>query len=101
MPSPRSRGRSTSTSTSTTPPCRRTPSRRRGPWRAPGRRRARMASGVVFWGRVGAQETGDALAFLRHNRYAADKVLDLTRQGPKGDDLDRLAKGLGAWWPLV
>jgi arsenate reductase-like glutaredoxin family protein len=60
-----------------------------------------MASGVVFWGRVGHPDTEDALRFLRQNKYDADKVLDLMRQGPKGDDLDRLAKGLGGLWPLV
>lgn len=60
-----------------------------------------MASGVVFWGRVGHPETDDALRFLRQNKYDADKVLDLMRQGPNGDDLDRLAKGMGGLWPLV
>jgi arsenate reductase-like glutaredoxin family protein len=60
-----------------------------------------MASGVTFWGRVGDPDTDDALRFLKQNRYAADQVLDLMRQGPKGDDLDRLAKGLGGLWPLV
>ena len=60
-----------------------------------------MASGVTFWGRVGDPDTADALRFLKQHRYAADKVLDLMRQGPKGDDLDRLAKGLGGMWPLV
>jgi arsenate reductase-like glutaredoxin family protein len=60
-----------------------------------------MASGVVFWGRVGHPDTEDALRFLRQNRYDADKILDLMRQGPKADDLDRLAKGLGGLWPLV
>ena len=60
-----------------------------------------MGSGVTFWGRVGHPDTEDALRFLRQNRYDADKVLDLMRQGPKQDDLDRLAKGLGGLWPLV
>ena len=60
-----------------------------------------MASGVTFWGRVGDPDTDDALRFLKQNRYAADKVLDLMRDGPKGADLDRLAKGPGGLWPLV
>jgi arsenate reductase-like glutaredoxin family protein len=60
-----------------------------------------MGAGIVLWGRVGAPDTGDALRFLRAHGYAADKVLDLLRDGPKGDDLDRLAKGLGGLWPLV
>lgn len=60
-----------------------------------------MASGVTFWGRVGDADTEDALRFLKQHKYAADQVLDLLRQGPAGDDLDRLAKGLGGLWPLV
>lgn len=60
-----------------------------------------MGSGVTFWGRVGHPDTEDALRFLRQNRYAADKALDLMRDPPTGDDLDRLAKGLGGLWPLV
>ncbi len=60
-----------------------------------------MASGVTFWGRVGDAGTEDALRFLQQNRYAADKVLDLMRQGPRQDELDQLAKGLGGLWPLV
>ena len=60
-----------------------------------------MASGITFWGRVGAPETNDALAFLRSHRYAADQVRDLLREGPKGDELDRLSNGLGGLWPLV
>lgn len=60
-----------------------------------------MASGVVFWGRVGHPDTEEALRFLRQNRYAADKVLDLMRDGPKAGDLDQLAKALGGLWPLV
>lgn len=60
-----------------------------------------MASGITFWGRVGAQETQDALAFLHGHRYAADRTRDLVRDGPKGPELDRLAKGLGGMWPLV
>lgn len=60
-----------------------------------------MASGVVFWGRVGDPDTQDALRFLKQNGYAADKALDLMRQGPRQDDLQRLAKGLGGLWPLV
>lgn len=59
-----------------------------------------MAAGITFWGRVGAQETDDALAFLRQHRYAADKARDLMRDGPKGEELDRLAKGLGRMWAL-
>jgi arsenate reductase-like glutaredoxin family protein len=60
-----------------------------------------MGADVTFWGRVGAEETEEALRFLRQNRYAADKVLDLMREGPKAGDLERLAKGLGGLWPLV
>ena len=60
-----------------------------------------VASGITFWGRVGAPETNDALAFLRSHRYAADKVRDLMRDGPMGEELDRLARGLGGFWPLV
>jgi arsenate reductase-like glutaredoxin family protein len=60
-----------------------------------------MAAGVTFWGRVGHPDTEEALRFLRAHGYAADKVLDLMRHGPKGDDLDRLAKALGGLWPLV
>ena len=60
-----------------------------------------MASGVVFWGRVGHPDTEEALRFLKQHRYAADKVLDLMRDGPKAGDLDQLAKGLGGLWPLV
>jgi arsenate reductase-like glutaredoxin family protein len=60
-----------------------------------------MGSGVTFWGRVGEKDTEDALAFLRQNRYAADKVLDLMRQGPKQDDLAKLAKSPGGLFPFV
>jgi arsenate reductase-like glutaredoxin family protein len=60
-----------------------------------------MGAGVTFWGRVGHPDTEEALRFLRSHRYAADKVLDLMRDGPTADDLDRLAKGLGGLWPLV
>lgn len=60
-----------------------------------------MGAGVVLWGRAGHADTEEALRFLRAHGYAADKVLDLVRDGPKGDDLDRLAKGLGGLWPLV
>lgn len=60
-----------------------------------------MTAGITFWGRVGAQETTDALAFLRSNRYAADKVRDLMRDGPKGAELDRIAAGAGGLWALV
>jgi arsenate reductase-like glutaredoxin family protein len=60
-----------------------------------------MASGVTFWGRVGHPDTEDALRFLKQNRYAADKVLDLMRQGPRQDDLAAIAKGLGGLWPAV
>jgi arsenate reductase-like glutaredoxin family protein len=60
-----------------------------------------MASGITLWGRVGDPDTAEALRFLKQNRYAADKVLDLMRNGPKAEDLDRLAKGVGGLWPLV
>jgi arsenate reductase-like glutaredoxin family protein len=60
-----------------------------------------MGASVTFWGRVGHPDTEDALRFLRSHHYAADKVLDLMRDGPKGEDLDRLAQGLGGLWPLV
>ena len=60
-----------------------------------------MGSGITFWGRTGAAETNDALAFLRQHRYAADQARDLQRDGPTRDELDRLAKGLGTLWALV
>ncbi|MFA5943688.1 MAG: hypothetical protein WC876_04385 [Candidatus Thermoplasmatota archaeon] len=60
-----------------------------------------MGSGVTFWGRTGHPDSEDALRFLKHNRYAADQVLDILRQPPTTDDLAKLAKGLGGLWPLV
>lgn len=61
-----------------------------------------MAAGITLWGRVGHEDTEEALGFLRRNGYAADKVRDLMRDGPKGEELDRLAKALGGGlWPLV
>lgn len=60
-----------------------------------------MASGITLWGRVGHPDTEDALRFLKQHHYAADKILDLMRQGPKQEDLSRLAKGAGGLWPLV
>lgn len=60
-----------------------------------------MAAGVTLWGRIGQPETEDALRFLRANGYAADRLRDLRHDGPNGNDLDALAKGLGGLWPLV
>jgi arsenate reductase-like glutaredoxin family protein len=60
-----------------------------------------VASGITLWGRVGHEATEDALRFLRANGYAADKVRDLMRDGPKGAELQRLAAGVGGAWNLV
>lgn len=60
-----------------------------------------MGSGITFWGRVGHDATEDALRFLRSHGYAADKVRDLMRDGPKGAELQRLASGAGGPWGLV
>ena len=60
-----------------------------------------MGSGITFWGRVGHEATEDALRFLRANGYAADKVRDLMRDGPKGAELRGLAAGVGGPWSLV
>lgn len=60
-----------------------------------------MGAGITFWGRVGHEATEDALRFLRAHGYAADKVRDLMRDGPKGAELQRLASGAGGPWSLV
>jgi arsenate reductase-like glutaredoxin family protein len=60
-----------------------------------------MGANVVLWVRAGQAESEDALRFLKANRYAADKVLDLRSEPPRAADLDRLAKGMGGLWPLV
>ncbi|MEA3144119.1 MAG: ArsC family [Thermoplasmata archaeon] len=50
---------------------------------------------VTFWGRRGDPETLDALAFLRQQRYGADRVLDLDRTPPTAAEMELLRKGLG------
>ncbi|MEA3204121.1 MAG: ArsC family [Thermoplasmata archaeon] len=50
---------------------------------------------VTFWGRRGDQETLDAQAFLRQQRYGADRVLDLDRTPPAPAEMEALRKGLG------
>jgi len=49
---------------------------------------------VTFWGRKGDRETLDALAFLRQNRYGADRTLDLDATPPTPEELARMGKGL-------
>ncbi|HUR61746.1 MAG TPA: hypothetical protein VM286_05215 [Candidatus Thermoplasmatota archaeon] len=51
--------------------------------------------GVTFWGRKGSQETLDAIAFLKKERYGADRVLDLDQTPPTLAEMVLLAKGLG------
>jgi arsenate reductase-like glutaredoxin family protein len=50
---------------------------------------------VTLWGRTGDRETLDAQAFLRQQRYGADRVLDLDRTPPTPAELELLRKGLG------
>lgn len=50
---------------------------------------------ITFWGRRGDRDTLDAQAFLRQNRYGADRVLDLDATPPTLADLELLRKGLG------
>jgi arsenate reductase-like glutaredoxin family protein len=50
---------------------------------------------VTLWGRAGDAETLDAVAFLKRERYGADRVLDLDRSPPTPRELESLRKGLG------
>lgn len=50
---------------------------------------------VTFWGRQGDRATLDAQAFLRQQRYGADRVLDLDRMPPTPQEMEALHKGLG------
>lgn len=54
-----------------------------------------MGSGITLWVRRGQGESGDAQAFLKSQRYAADAVRDLASAPPTAAELDRLVNGLG------
>lgn len=54
-----------------------------------------MTSHITLWGRNGDADSLAALQFLRRHGFGADRVLDLDRQPPAGDDLRRVEESHG------
>lgn len=54
-----------------------------------------MSSGITLWIRANHADSSDAQAFLRHHKYAADRIRTLPMDPPTGVDLDRLCVALG------
>lgn len=58
--------------------------------------------GITLWVRPGDTECDDAQRFLQANKYAADRVLDVAAQPPRGAEWGELRKALGGeLWPAV
>lgn len=54
-----------------------------------------MGSGITLWGRNGHPASLESIAFLKQYGFAADRLLDLDRQPPQGEEWRQIRRHLG------
>lgn len=54
-----------------------------------------MTGHITLWGRNGHPASLEAIAFLKEHGFGADRLLDLDRQPPQGEEWQELRRALG------
>ncbi|MGB1698260.1 MAG: arsenate reductase family protein [Thermoplasmatota archaeon] len=54
-----------------------------------------MGAYITLWGRNGDSDSLEAISLLKQHGFAADRLFDMDRRPPTGDDWIKLSSGFG------